>query len=71
MHIETVVQVGAIVGGSSNISWIYDIKCEKMDEFYYDILDYQTTSQLAIGFDVPFFRVSYSEAVEREDTWEY
>lgn len=68
---ETVVNVGSSVAGFSSISWIYDIKCEKMSEKYHDILDFQTTSQLAIGFELPFFRVNYSEAVEREDTWEY
>ena len=64
------VIVGATGGGLSNIVWIDEKKCRKVVEIYHTNFDHQATSQLARRLNVPYHRVLYTSALDREDIWD-
>ena len=64
------VIVGATGGGLSNIVWINEKKCRKVVEIYDTNFDHQGASQLARRINVPYHRVLYTSALDREDIWD-
>ncbi len=70
MFMNAEVIVGATGGGLSNIVWIDEKKCRKVVEIYDTNFDHQGASQLARRINVPYHRVLYTSALDREDIWD-
>ena len=69
MFMEAEVIIGATGAGLSNIVWTSEKICRKVVEIYDTNFDHQSISQVARRLRIPYQRVLYTNASDREDIW--